>query len=184
MDDEAILRLYWQRNQDAILETEQKYGTFCRRLAGNLLPREDAEECVSDVYQRAWNAIPPQRPQNFRAWLGRITRNLAINRWQENHAAKRGGGMEVLLGELTDCIPSPETPEQVLEGQALTAFLDTWLAALQKEDRVLFVRRYWYGDGIQELAKVRGVPAAKLTKRLYTLRQKLKAALEKEGYFL
>ncbi len=100
MEDSRIIELYWERDQQAIQETAGKYGRLLERIAGNILGRQDAEECVNDTYLRAWNAIPPERPAAFRNWLGRITRNLSLDRWKASQAAKRGGGMEVLLGEL------------------------------------------------------------------------------------
>ena len=107
MEDSEIITLYWNRDERAIAETSTKYGSFCQRIAQNILTvREDAEECVSDTYQQAWTSIPPLRPQRLRPWLGRVVRNLAINRWRRNHAQKRYAGLEALFSELEECIPS------------------------------------------------------------------------------
>lgn len=116
MEDSEIITLYWNRDERAIAETSTKYGSFCQRIAQNILTvREDAEECVSDTYQQAWTSIPPLRPQRLRPWLGRVVRNLAINRWRRNHAQKRYAGLEALFSELEECIPSGETAERRLE---------------------------------------------------------------------
>lgn len=183
MDDTQIIDLYWQRDEAAISETSKKYGVFCHSIAKNILTlHEDAEECVNDTYYQAWISIPPERPQIFRAWLGKVVRNIAINLWNKKHTQKRYAGMELLLSELEDCIPSPATVECELDELELTDFLNTWLASLSRDDRVLFLRRYWNGEAIKDLAKVYGVPPKKLAKRMYLLRQELKCSLEKEGY--
>ena len=183
MEDAQIIELYWARSESAIAETEKKYGAFCRTVAENILAqREDAEECVNDTWRRAWDAIPPQRPALLRAWLGKVTRNLALNRLERARAQKRGGGgADLLLSELEDCIPSPEHVERHLEGEALGAAISAWLRTLPRDDRALFVRRYWNGEPLNGLAAVWGVRPAQLAQRMYRLRQGLKAALEKEG---
>lgn len=185
MEDAQIIDLYFERNEAAIVETAAKYGRFCRNVALNILSvGADAEECVNDAYLQAWNSIPPQRPSSLRAWLGRVVRNISINLWNKNHCQKRYAGMEQLMDELEDCIPSPQTVEHQIEGQELTEAIDTWLASLPRDDRVLFVRRYWNGETVDELAKEAGTGPKKLAKRMYRLRQNLRAALEKEGYLL
>ena len=125
MEDSAIIDLYWGRDQRAVEETAGKYGSFLHSLSWNILrSRGDAEECVNDTYLRAWNAIPPARPAALRAWLGRITRNLSLDRWKEERTQRRGGGaMEVLLGELDDCVPSPHGVERQLEDQEIAALI-------------------------------------------------------------
>ena len=108
MDDAAIIELYWARDEDAIVQTQQKYGPYCRTIAKNILGvPEDAEECVSDTWHRAWNAMPPQRPDSLGAFLGRIVRNLSISRWRRERAQKRYAGLEEQLSELEDCPPRP-----------------------------------------------------------------------------
>lgn len=185
MDDLEIIDLYWKRDETAISETAKKYGAFCHGIAGNILSlREDAEECVSDTYYQAWESMPPARPENLRAWLGRVVRNIAINLWRKNHAQKRYTGIDVLMDELEDCIPSPETVEQKLEEAELTGFLNLWLFTLSPKDRILFIRRYWNGEAVKELARECGDAPAKTAKQLYRLRQNLKTLLEKEGYSL
>lgn len=183
MEDLQIIDLYVQRNENAISETAKKYGAFCQNIAVNILrSAADAEECVNDSYLQAWNCIPPQRPERLGAWLGKVVRNAAINLWNKNHRKKRYMGMEQLLGELEECIPSPLTIERELEERELTDFLNRWLASLPKADRMVFVRRYWCGEAVNDLAANYKVTPASMAKRMYRLRHKLKSALEKEGY--
>ena len=181
MEDSEIVELYWQRAEDAVSETDRKYGAYCRRIALDLLSvREDAEECVSDAYYQAWSSIPPQRPVKLKSWLGRVVRNLSINRWHKNHARKRYGGLEGLLSELEDCLPAPQSTEQEVDDAELGACIDRWLLSLPQADRVLFVQRYWYGTPLCDLAKRRRIPPGKLAQKMYRLRISLKAELEKE----
>ena len=185
MEDIQIIELYWQRNEQAIAETSSKYGAFCFSIAKNILSvHEDAEECVNDTYHQAWNVIPPQRPNKFRPWLGKIVRNIALNLWNKNHSQKRYAGMAELLSELEDCIPSSKTVEQEIDEKELTEHIDRWLRSLDREDRILFVRRYWNGVALRNLASEKGIAPGKLAQRMYRLRIGLKAALEKEGIYL
>lgn len=184
MEDAQIIALYMQRDEAAIAETQRKYGAFCSRIATNILSIEDAEECVNDAYHQVWQSIPPQRPTHFSAWLGRIVRNNAINLWNKNHRKKRYNGMTELLSELEESIPSPRTMERELEDRELSACIDAWLRTLKQEDRVLFLRRYWYGMSLQDLAKERHMSSGKLAQRMFRLRTNLRQALEKEGITL
>ncbi len=181
MEDSQIIRLYFERDEAAISETDAKYGPFCRKIACRILADADAEECVNDAYFRAWNAIPPQKPEKLGAWLGRVVRNLALDLWKKNHRQKRYG-LEQLLSELEECIPSHVTVEHEIEGKEVTRILNEWLASLSKKDRVSFVRRYWYGEMVNALAEEQGISPANMAKRLYRLRKSLKARLEEEGY--
>jgi RNA polymerase sigma-70 factor (ECF subfamily) len=185
MEDFQIIELYWQRDERAIDETSRKYGPFCHTVAMNVLGvREDAEECVNDTWHSAWNAMPPQRPRLLRPWLGRIVRNAAINLWNKNHAKKRYVGMELLLDELEACIPSPQTIERQLEAEELGGIISAWLRTLPADDRTLFVRRYWNGEALRELARLWHDTPARLAQRTYRLRLALKAELERNGVFL
>ena len=182
MDDQAIIALYWSRDQQALGESQRKYGPLCLRLSENILAsREDAEECVSDTWLRAWDTMPPQRPDSLRAYLSRICRNLSLDRWRARRAQKRGEGMEVLLEELEDCVPAVPSAEAAAESREITRCIDRWLETLEPEDRTAFLRRYWYGQQVKELAKQEGRPPQKMTQRLYRLRQSLRQALEDEG---
>ena len=182
MEDHEIITLYWNRDEAAIRETDYKYGRFCHSLALNILSvPEDAEECVSDTYHRVWNTIPPEKPTAFRAWLGRIVRNLSINRWHHNRAQKRNIGIEILLSELSDCIPDSGTTEEILETQTLSQYINDWLDTLSDTERLLFVRRYWNGEELKQLATVSGTTPNKLAGRMFRLRKSLGTYLTEKG---
>ena len=185
MDDKQIIELYFERNEQAIKETETKYGAFCHRIAMNILGiNEDAEECVNDTYYSVWKQIPPTVPEVFKVYLGRITRNLSISRFRAMRAKKRYSSMEIMLSELNDCVPSSSNVEQTIEVMQLSDYISEWLDSLPEEDCALFVRRYWFGDEVQELAKKCGITAAKMAQRMLRLRKSLKAALEQKGVAL
>ena len=182
MDDAMILDLYWRRDEDAIVQTAHKYGAYCHSISFNILrSREDAEECVNDTYQHAWSSIPPERPNKLKLWLGVVTRNLTINLWNKNRAHKRFDEFSVLLSELDDCVPSGESVEQRVDAVELGAHIDLWLARLSKEERTLFMRRYWYGDALADIAKSRRLSANAAAQKLYRMRRSLKDYLEKEN---
>ena len=185
MDDKQIIELYFERNEQAIKETETKYGAFCHRIAMNILGiHEDAEECVNDTYYSVWKQIPPTVPEVFKVYLGRITRNLSISRFRAMRAKKRYSSMEIMLSELNDCVPSSSNVEQTIEVMQLSDYISEWLDSLPEEDCALFVRRYWFGDEVQELAKKCGITAAKVAQRMLRLRKSLKVALEQKGVAL
>ena len=182
MDDLAIVELYHRREEQAIAESDKKYGTMCRCVALRLLGfPEDAEECVNDTWHTAWNRMPPDRPQVLGAFLGRITRNLSVSRWRRDHAQKRYDGMEVLLSELEDCVPASGTVEEDLDRRQLARSISAWLDSLADGDRRLFIRRYWYGEAVKDLAAERGEGANTLSQRLLRLRKALRTFLESEG---
>ena len=186
MEDEAIIALYFARDQRALAETGAKYGGFLLRLSQNILgARQDAEECVNDAYLRAWNAMPPERPAFLGTWLGRIVRNLSLDRWKRERAQKRGGGeTEILLGELAECVPAPHGVEKSLEDREAAKALEDFLRALPADRRDLFLRRYWYGESIADIAGRYGCGAGRVKSALYRTRQALRAYLEKEGIAL
>ena len=180
MTDESIIELYFARNEAALTETDRAYGAFCRRIALNILTIiEAAEECVNDTYLKAWNSIPPTRPNSLRAFLGSITRNLSISRYRLNHAEKRGAAL--LLSELGDCIPEPAS-EGNFDERHLIQTLNEWLRALPDRDRALFVRRYFSGDDLKTLAGLCGVTQNRMAQMMFRLRKKLREKLESEGF--
>ena len=182
MDDKAIVELFWSRDPRAIEVSQEKYAQSCQSLAERLLGSvEDGQECVNDALHRAWETIPPQRPDSLRAYLRKIVRNLAIDRWRSQTSQRRGGGLSALALELEDCLPAAPSAEAAAEGQEITACMDRWLDGLPREDRLLFVRRYWYGDALDELAGRFGGSPNRLAQKLYRLRGGLRRALEKEG---
>ena len=186
MEDSQIIDLYWARSERAIAETADKYGGFLRTIAWNILRSHgDAEECVNDTYLRTWNAIPPARPTAFRAWLGRIARNLSLDRWKQGRAQKRGGdGIEVLLGELDACVPAPGGTETALEDREIAAAISAFLRTLPAERRVIFLRRYWYGQDLALIAGELGCGLGKVKSSLFRTRNALRAYLEQEGVSL
>lgn len=183
MDDNKIIDLYWARSQQAIAESDAKYGAYCRTVARNILSREeDAEECVNDTWLRAWNAIPPQRPTVLQAFFGKLTRNLSLDRWRRDRAQKRGGSqVESALEELEDCLAARDRVDEAVDAQATANLISAFVRSLPQQDRVLFVRRYWYLDDIQTLAKRMGMGQSQVKSRLHRIRQRLKTELEKEG---
>jgi len=183
MEDREIIGLYFARNEQAISETDLKYGALCRSLAMNILGiPEDAEECVSDTYHKTWLSIPPQWPANFRAFLAKITRNLSISRWRKLSAQKRGGaGADLLISELGECLHDPKgDPADAMEIQELSRSIDAWLRSLKEEDRYIFVRRYWYGEAVGDIEKALGT--GNCAQKLHRLRLRLRSHLEKEGF--
>ena len=186
MEDTQIIELYWQRDQSAIEETAWKYGPFLRDVSWNILRSyHDAEECVNDTYLRTWNAIPPARPTAFRAWLGRIARNLSLDRWKQSQAEKRGGGaMELLLGELDQCVPAGNDAEKALEDREIAALISRFLRGLPKDSRVMFLRAYWDRGDIANGAQKVGCGQGKVKSSLFRTRKALRAYLEKEGVAL
>ena len=180
MEDRDIVTLYWQRDQRAIDETHGKYGGFLAGIAWNILrSHSDAEECVNDTYLRTWNAIPPARPSAFRAWLGRIVRNLSLKKLRANSALKRSSRFEVSLSELEDCISAHSLDEQLAAGE-LSAQINAFLAALRRDDRVMFVRRYWFAQPLSEIADAFGTTENNVSVRLGRIRRKLHTYLERK----
>lgn len=182
MEDSEIIDLYFARSEQAIAETDSKYGPYCRAIAYRILEnRDDSSECVNDTYFRVWNAIPPQRPTGFRAFLGRITRNLALGRYRASRAQKRGGGrVEVALEELREaavCLP----PDEAVDEAELARLIDAFLDGLAPQARVFFVRRYWYLDSVKEIAAAYHVGVSAVKMSLLRSRNALKARLEEEG---
>lgn len=185
MDDAKIISLYEARDEAAVDETQKKYGGLCRYIAEQILPsREDAEECVNDAYVKAWNTIPPQKPESLGSYMGMLTRQLSINRYKQNHRQKRGGGqVSLVLEELQECIADkgdmPSADEITLR-DALNCFL----GALPERERMIFMRRYWYMDEVSTIAADYGMKAGHVAVLLYRTRKKLQEYLEKEEIYL
>jgi RNA polymerase sigma-70 factor (ECF subfamily) len=183
LEDSEIIRLFFERSEQAILELDRKHGPAVRKTAANILQdRLDAEECVNDTYLRTWNSIPPHAPDPLAGYVCRIARNLAVNRYHANNAEKRGGGYELILDEMLECIPSGTDIETDYDAKELSAAINRFLAGLRREDRVLFVRRYWYADSVTELAAATRSSPGRISVRLFRLRGKLRNMLKKEGF--
>lgn len=185
MKDEAILELYWARSEAAIDETDRVYGRYCHSVAfGILRDQEDAEETVNDTWLKAWDSIPPERPHHLKGFLARITRQLSVNRLEQNLAQKRGGGQYALaLDELAECIPDGRG-EDLAELTALRDALNRFLRGLQPEPRAVFIRRYWHTQSVAEIAAACGMSESKVKSMLLRTRYKLRKALTEEGFFV
>lgn len=186
MEEQQIIELYHERSETAISETAKKYGKYCYTIAYHILYNEqDSEECVNDTYLRTWEAIPPQYPNKLSAFLGKITRNLALNRYRYYTRQKRGEGqVPMALEELQECIPVSGSVEQTIEEKYLIEILNRFLYDLSKEKRMIFLRRYWYLSSIQEIAGDYEMSESKVKMTLLRVRKQLKQVLEKEGIVL
>ena len=180
MEDNKIIELYFARNEAAISETSCKYGHYCHAIAYNILfSEQDCQECLNDAYLHTWNCIPPARPHSLRAFLGKITRNLALNFLEKKNAQKRGGGeVTIILGELAECAASLDSFADEL---ALSEIINKFLASLSAQSRKFFVGRYFYARSIKEIARMYGVSENKVTVSLFRTREKLREVLTKEG---
>ncbi len=182
MEDKDIIELYFSRNEAAIKETERKYGGLCYRIAYNILSiHEDSEECVNDTYLNLWKKIPPTRPESFKAFICRVTRNLSISRFRSMRSQKRYNGMETMLSELNDCVPSSYDVALQADSLQLSEYISDWLDELSAEESAIFVRRYWFGDTVKDLADKCGVSAEKMAQCMFRLRKRLKTYLEERG---
>ncbi|MBR7142111.1 MAG: RNA polymerase sigma factor [Clostridia bacterium] len=182
MEDQKIIELFWQRSEVAVEMTAQKYGAYLKKIAVNVLGSEtDAEECVNDAYLGAWNAIPPNRPDPLSTFLGRIARNIALNRYKRDHSQKRYAGFETLLSELEECLTDEG---ENFTGGEVSQLINEFLASVPAKHRNVFVRRYWYGDSMEDIARLYDMKTAAVKTVLYRLRQGLKTYMEEEGYSL
>ena len=186
MDDRQILKLFEERSEAAISETAAKYGKYCHTIAYNILcNEEDTEECVNDTYLKAWDSIPPQVPHKLSAFLGKITRNLTLDKYRYYSREKRNNGQTALaLEELLDCIPATDSTEQAVSDKFLVEVLNRFLEELPEEKRKIFMKRYWYLHSVQEIAEEFAVSESKVKMTLLRTRSKLKQVLEKEGIYL
>ena len=183
MEDAAIVDLYWQRSDQAISETDRKYGKYCHTIAYNICANnEDAEECVNDTWFSAWNMMPDKRPAILSTFLGYITRNFALDRFKAKNAQKRGGGETPLaLEELENCIPALSNVEQRYEEKELEAAIDRFVSTLSQADRRVFIARYWFLAPISEISEKMGCSQSKTKMTLFRTRNKLRMYLEEEG---
>lgn len=185
MEDAEIIELFFRRSEQALRELDAKYGKACHALARSITGSpEDAEECVSDAYLGAWNAIPPARPDPLRAYVLRIVRNLSLKRLSQRGAARRGGAYAEALQELEGVLSAPDTAETALEAKELVRLMEGFLDTLRRENRVIFLRRYWFGDPYAEIARRTGISEKNVSVRLTRMRRQLKEYLRKKGGYL
>ena len=186
MDDAKIVQLYWDRNEQAILATADKYGNYCASIAKNILGNhEDAEECVNDTYLNAWNCMPPHRPSILSTFLGKIVRNLSIKRYKHNTADKRGGGQAtVVLDEIAEFVSDADSVEQEIDRKELVTAIDSFLDRLPTDKRNIFICRYWYFDSISDIANRFRMTENNVSVTLNRLRLKLHNYLLERGFEL
>ena len=183
MEDREIIELFYERSEQAIVELSAKYGALCLRTASHMLNnRLDAEECVNDAYLAVWNTVPPQRPDPLLSYLMRIVRNLALKRYHANTAEKRNSSYDVALSEIEESFPARDSVEEEVEARDLARRISLFLGTLRQKDRMLFVRRYWQGDSLEELAELFSTTKRNVSVRLVRIRKKLRRCLaEEEG---
>ena len=184
MDDKQIISLFFERSDQAITELSKKYGKLCFKIANNILDDpQDAEECVNDAYLGAWNSIPPHEPDPLRPYLCRIVRNVSLKKLRANSAIKRDSSYEISLSELVDCIPDNSSYDD-LSVKELTAQINEFLASLERDDRVMFVKRYWFSEPLSEIAQTFGITEHNVSVRLSRIRRKLRKFLNDQEAFL
>lgn len=186
MKDTEIIGLYWSRSEDAITATAEKYAGYCHAISYRILgSEEDAQECVNDAWLAAWSSIPPQRPDRLSTYLGKLVRNLSLNRAKVRTAEKRGAGArELALAELEECVPDPRGVEEAVAEQELVQALNKFLYAQRPPRRSVFIRRYWHLIPVRELAGEFGMSERAVTSLLFRMRRELKQFLEQEGILL
>lgn len=182
MNDESIIKLYWNREETAIEETDKKYGKLCKRIAFNIVNNMcDVEECIDDSYLTVWNSIPYDRPKHFSAYICRIVRNLSLKRLEYNTAAKRRPDLMVSFDELEGCLTSGQNPEDYVDAKQLGKAISSFLSSQNERSRNIFIRRYWYFDSIKDISEDYGIKEERISVILFRMRKKLRNHLEKEG---
>lgn len=186
MDDREIVGLYWARSENAISQTAEKYGKYCHYIAFNILHSdEDSEECVNDTYMRVWDSIPPHRPNRLGTYLGKLTRNLALDRYRYTSRARRGGGqVSLVLEELGECVSGDLETERVIDEVILAECFDRFLGSLHSQTRKMFVRRYWHMSSVKDIADDFHMSESGVKITLFRARKELRKLLEKEGIIL
>ena len=184
LDDKQIVDLYWERSEKAITETDKKYGRYCHYIAYQILAdNEDAEEIVNDTYLKTWNTVPPNYPDPLKSYVGMISNQLALDRYNAKKTARRGGGkLSLIYHELDECIADEDENEDWAEILALRDALNRFLGSLPKKTRNIFVRRYWYASSLSEIARQYGMRENAVAILMFRTRQKLRDFLRKEGF--
>ena len=183
-EDSRIIELYFERNESAVAETDKKYGAYCMTVSKNILGNEeDAKECLNDTYLAAWNSIPPKIPEKLSLFLGKITRNLSLNRFRKNEAKKRGGGTaDIVFDEIGEIISGSDNPEEKFERKEIIGAVNEFLRTLPEEKRSIFICRYWYFDSIEDIAARFGKKESGIYSSLERTRKNLWKYLSERGY--
>lgn len=182
MDDGKIIELFFERSEQAIAELSNKYGSICRKVADNILNnRLDSEECVNDAYLAVWNTVPPQKPAPLSSYVCRIVRNLALKKYHENTAQKRNSIYDVALDEIADCIPASFSVEDEVGAKEVADLINRFLETLDQQSRIMFVRRYWHADSLEDLAELFHKSNHYISVRLSRIRKALRQYLEEKG---
>ena len=183
-EDSRIIELYFERNESAVTETDKKYGAYCMTVSKNILGNEeDAKECLNDTYLAAWNSIPPKIPEKLSLFLGKITRNLSLNRYRKNETKKRGGGTaDIVFDEIGEIISGSENPEEKFERKEIIGAVNEFLRTLPEEKRSIFICRYWYFDSIEDIAARFGKKESGIYSSLERTRKNLWKYLSERGY--
>ena len=185
MEDEKIIKLFFERSEQGIRELDIKYGKICHKLSYNIVnSRQDAEECVNDAYLGAWNAIPPVHPNPLLSYIVKIVRNISLKIYWKKQAAKRSGQYTMALEEIEGCIADPKTVEEEIEAKELARIIEAFLDTLTLENRVIFMRRYWFADSYKDIAEFVGLSEKNISVRLTRIREKMKQYLLERGVFL
>ncbi|MBE6017319.1 MAG: sigma-70 family RNA polymerase sigma factor [Lachnospiraceae bacterium] len=183
MEDKRIIELFFSRSETAISQLSEKYGKLCRKISYNILnDLSDAEECLNDTLLGVWNSIPPNRPDSLISYVCKVARNCALKRYEYNTAQKRNSHYDVALEELDECIAAPSGVEQEIDAMELTNDLNRFLAGLKKEDRVIFMRRYYFSDSYEQIASLTGLSVKNVSVKLTRIRAALKNHLKERGY--
>lgn len=182
MDDGKIIELFFQRSEQGIRELDSKYGKMCHHLSYNIVNnRQDAEECVNDAYLGTWNTIPPAKPDPLASYVLKIVRNLSLKCYYRNSAAKRNSTYTAAMEEIESCIAVPDTAETEMEAKELARVIEAFLDTLTAENRVIFMRRYWFADSCRDIAGLTGLTEKNISVRLTRIRQKMKEYLSERG---
>ena len=185
MEDEKIIELFFERSEQGIWELDIKCGKICHKLSYNIVnSRQDAEECVNDAYLGAWNAIPPVHPNPLLSYIVKIVRNISLKIYWKKQAAKRSGQYTMALEEIEGCIADPKTVEEEIEAKELARIIEAFLDTLTLENRVIFMRRYWFADSYKDIAEFVGFSEKNISVRLTRIREKMKQYLLERGVFL
>lgn len=184
-EDEEIIKMFFERSEQGIRELDTKYGKFLRKISYNILNnQQDAEECVNDAYFGAWNAIPPAKPDPLLTYICKIVRNISLKVYYKKTAAKRNSVYTIAMDEIEACIASPNTAEAELEAKELVHIIESFLDTLSSENRVIFMRRYWFSESCKDIAELVGLTEKNVSVRLTRIRRKLKSYLAEREVFV